>query len=97
MFGHASIEHLGDVGVVHQRQSLAFGFEPGQDLRGVHAGFDELDGDFAFDRLLLFGHPDRPHAPFADRFHQLVAAGDDRAGLLAGQKGPSRSMPPRTG
>ena len=34
------------------------------------------------DRLALFRHPDRAHAPFADLLQQLVAAGDDGAGLF---------------
>jgi len=33
-------------------------------------------------RLALLGHPNRAHATLADRFQQLVAAGDDGAGLL---------------
>ena len=32
--GRAGIEHPGDVGVVHQRQRLPLGLEPGDDLRG---------------------------------------------------------------
>jgi len=45
----SGIEHLGDVGVVHQGQGLAFGLETGDDLAAVDAGFDELEGHFALD------------------------------------------------
>jgi hypothetical protein len=30
------IEHFGDVRMVHESQRLALGFEPGNDLLGVH-------------------------------------------------------------
>ena len=53
----------------------------------VHAGLDELQGHLAPHRLRLLGHPDCAHASLADRFQQLVAAGDDGAGLLAGSVG----------
>ena len=42
--GRARIEHLGDVGVVHQRQGLAFGLEPGDHLPRVHPRLDDLQG-----------------------------------------------------
>jgi hypothetical protein len=47
--GRAAVEHLGDVGVVHQRQRLAFGFEPRDDLARVHAELDDLERDLAHD------------------------------------------------
>ncbi len=83
--GGAGVEDLGDVGVVHQGQGLAFGPEPGQDLAAVHAGLDELQRDRPPHRLGLLGHVDRAHAPLADRLEQLVRA-DDRAGDL-GRRG----------
>jgi hypothetical protein len=43
-----AVEHLGDVGVVHQGQRLPLGLEAVQHLPGIHAGLDELDGDEAF-------------------------------------------------
>ena len=61
--GGAGVENLGDVGVVHQGQGLAFGPEPGEDLAAVHAGLDELEGDRPPHRLGLLGHVDRAHAP----------------------------------
>ncbi len=82
--GGAGVQHAGDVGVVHQGQSLAFGLEAGDDLAGVHAGLDQLDGDEALDRLGLLGHPDAAHAALADRLDELVRA-DHRAGALRGR------------
>ena len=49
--GAAGVQHAGDVGVVHQRQGLALGLEAGDDLTGVHARLDDLEGHFAADRL----------------------------------------------
>ena len=60
---------------------LPFGLEPGNDGARIHPRFDDLEGHLPADRLLLFGHKDQPHAPFADRLHKLVHA-DDRAGTF---------------
>jgi hypothetical protein len=68
--------------VVHQSQGLALGLEAGDDLAGVHAGLDDLEGDLAVHGLALLGHPDLAHAAFADLLQQLVGA-DDGAGDLA--------------
>ena len=45
--GRPGIEHAGDVRVVHQRQGLPLGFEPGDDLPGIHARLDDLERDAA--------------------------------------------------
>ena len=52
--------------VVHQGQGLALGLEAGDHLAGIHPGLDDLERDPAPDRLLLLGHVDGAHAPFAD-------------------------------
>jgi hypothetical protein len=65
--------------MIHQRQRLPLGLEAGDHLPRVHSGLDELERDQPLDRLLLLGHPDRAHAPFADVLQQLV-----RADLCAG-------------
>ena len=62
--------------MVHQGQRLALGLEPGDDLAGVHAGLDDLEGHLAVDRLDLLGHEDQAEAAFADFLQQLVAADD---------------------
>ena len=46
---------------------------------GVHARLDDLQRHLAADRLVLLGHEDHAHAPFADLLQQLVRA-DLRAG-----------------
>src|SRR5436190_19379953 len=43
-------------------------------LDTVHARFDELEGDFATDGLMLLGDEHQAHAAFADLFHELVRA-----------------------
>ncbi len=58
--------------MVHHRQRLPLRLEPGDDLLGVHAQLDHLEGHFAADRLLLFGDIDHPAAAFADLLQQLV-------------------------
>ena len=63
---------LSDVGMIHQSDGLAFGLEAGDDLFGVHAQLDDLEGDAAADRHFLLGHPDAAHAAFTDFLEQLV-------------------------
>ena len=41
-------------------------------LAGVHARLDDLQSHLASDRLLLEGHVDDTHAPFADFLEELV-------------------------
>ena len=69
---------------------MPFGFEAGDDLSGVHAGFDDFQGDLAVDRLFLLGHVDDAHAAFADLLQEFVGADDgpfalgDRCGIESG-------------
>ena len=70
--GRAGVQHAGDIGVVHQGQGLPLGVEAGQRLLGVHAQFDDLQGDLANHRLGLLGHVDGAEAAFADLLQQLV-------------------------
>ena len=44
-FGGASLQHFGNVGMVHQRQRLPLRLETGDDLAGVHAQFNDLERD----------------------------------------------------
>ena len=60
--------------MIHHRQRLPLGLEPGDDLPGVHAQLDDLERDAAPHRLALLGHPDDAEAAFADLLQQLVAA-----------------------
>src|ERR1035441_6834345 len=77
----AGIEYLGNIGVVHERQSLSFGFKPGDDLPGIHAQLDDLEGDPAADGFLLLGHIDHPAPAFANLLQELVAP-NPLAGLV---------------
>ncbi len=52
--------------MVHDGQGLAFGFEPGDDLSGIHAGLDDLERDLSPDRVFLLRHEDRAHATLAN-------------------------------
>jgi len=66
------VEHFGDVGMVHQGESLALGLEARNDALGTHPQLDDFEGDAAADRLLLLCHVNRPTAAFADLLEQLV-------------------------
>ena len=79
--GRAGVEHFGDVGMVHQRERLAFGFEPRDHLPGVHAQFDDLERDTALQRLALFGHINGAETALADLLEQLVVV-DHSAGAF---------------
>jgi hypothetical protein len=54
----AGVEHLGDVGMIHQRRGLTLQFESLQNRARIHASLDELERDLALDRLGLPGDPD---------------------------------------
>ena len=43
--GPAGIVYLGDVRMIHHRQGLSLGLEPGHDFPGVHTRLDDLEGD----------------------------------------------------
>ncbi len=69
----ARIEHLGDVRMIHHRQRLPLGLEPGDDLLGVHAQLDDLERHAAAHRFGLLGHIDHAAAAFAHALQQFVA------------------------
>ena len=94
-FRRAGVQHLGDVRMVHQRQRLPLGLEPGDDALGVHAQLDDLERDAAADRFLLLGHINHAAAAFADLLEQFVAA-NPVAGFF-GQRNGSSGCPPQRG
>lgn len=53
----AALEDLRDIRVVHHGQSLTLGFEPGDDLCGVHARLDQFQCDLPTQRQRLLGQP----------------------------------------
>jgi hypothetical protein len=83
--GRAGVEHPGDVGVIHQRQSLALGLEASDDLLGVHAGLDHLERHLTAHRVRLLCQEHGTHAPLADRLHEPVGA-DAHAGSFEGAR-----------
>jgi hypothetical protein len=70
------IVDLGDVGVVHQRQRLPLGLEPGDHLLRVHPRLDDLQGHPPAHGPGLLGDVDDAHPPLADRLHQPVRPDD---------------------
>src|SRR5262245_48601069 len=76
----STIEHLGDVRMVHQSQGLPLRFEPSLRMFSADPSLDELDRDDTVDRLCLLGGPDSAHAAFANKFEQPVSTCNDDAG-----------------
>ena len=64
--GGPGIEHLCNVGVIHQGQRLALGLEAGDHLLRVHPQLDDLQRHLAAYGLFLLGHVHHGHAAFAD-------------------------------
>ena len=59
--------------MIHHRQRLPLGLEPGDDLLGVHAQLDDLERHAPPHRLGLLGDIDHAAPAFADALQQLVA------------------------
>ena len=78
----AGVKDFGDIRMVHQRQRLAFGFEPGDDAFRVHAQLDDLKRDVPADGLFLFGHINDAAAAFADLLQQFVIGQCGRRAFL---------------
>jgi hypothetical protein len=77
--------------MVHHRQRLPLGLEAGDHLSRVQSRLDDLQSHAPLDRLLLLGHVDYAHPPFADYLQELVGA-NARAkalgwGLIRGETG----------
>jgi hypothetical protein len=64
--------------MIHQRQCLPLLFKSREHLSRVHTGLDQLEGDFAFDRLGLLGDPNFAHATLSNFIDERVPARDDR-------------------
>jgi hypothetical protein len=72
--GRAGVQDLGDVRMVHERQSLPLGLEPRDDFPRIHAGLDDLECDPAADGVLLLGDEHEPKSTLTDLLQQLVGA-----------------------
>jgi hypothetical protein len=62
------VQNFGDVGMIHQGQSLPLRLEAGQHFLRPHTRLDELYSDQPLHRRGLLRHPNRAHAPFANVF-----------------------------
>ena len=58
--------------MIHNRQGLTLVLEAGDDLLRVHAELDDLEGDFAPDRLSLYGEIHHAAAALAEHFGEFV-------------------------
>ncbi len=72
-WGRATVDQVGDIGMSHQREGLALGFEPCDNLVGVHARLDDLERDHARNGMVLLGHEHLAESPFADRLDELCS------------------------
>ena len=70
--GCSRVEHLGDMGVLHECQGLSLRLEAGDDLATVHSRLDDLQCDATFDRAGLLSQVNDAHPAFADLLQKLV-------------------------
>ena len=83
VFGGATVEQAGDVGVFEAGEDLAFAAEAAEDEIGVEAGAHQFDGDFGFVLIVgANGEIDGAHASGADFADEPVGA--DAAPFHAG-------------
>ncbi len=68
----ATVENRRDGRVVHEGQSLPLRLETGDDLRRVHPGLDDLEGNLATNGLRLLREPDLTHATLAEALEKSV-------------------------
>src|SRR6266581_398505 len=85
-FGRTCIKHLGDAGVVHQRQCLPLGFKPGDHALRVHSRLDDFQSNPPADRGLLFSHVNHSVSTLTYLLEQLVMA-NAVAGFFADSPG----------
>ena len=74
IIGDPAVVYARDARVLHQRERLALGLEPDDDLRTVHPPLDHLQRHAAAHRLLLLGEVDRAHPAFAENVEDAVGA-----------------------
>src|SRR5262245_19846093 len=72
--GLTSIQHLGDMRMVHERQSLSLSLKASNHLARVHPWFDDLDSHLALHRRRLFSEEYNAEAAFADYLEQFIRA-----------------------
>src|SRR3974390_1356759 len=72
--GRPSIQHPGNVGMVHHRQSLTLGFKAGDHLACVHSQLNHLQRDAAVNGLLLLRNEDSTAPALPDFLQNLIPA-----------------------
>lgn len=65
VFRRAAVENPRNVGVIHDREGLAFGFEASDDGLCVHPELDDFECDDTTDGFLLLGRINFSTTPFA--------------------------------
>jgi hypothetical protein len=60
--------------MLHHGKGLTLGIQASQNLSGVHAQFDQLEGDASVNRLRLFGEPNLTHTTFPKELEEPVGA-----------------------
>ena len=76
-----SVKHLGDGGMIHDRQRLPLRLEALHDRLVVHPSLDQLQGNLPPHGRVLFGQPDLSHAAFTKLADELKALGKDLPGF----------------
>ena len=79
--------------MLHERERLALGLEARDEVTGVHAHLDQLDGDAAAHRLALLGFPHLAHAALADAADEVVGA-DARRRVVGKARGEALGSEP---
>ena len=94
--GDTDVEHLGDAGMIHHRDGLAFGFETRNHFGVADAGLDNFHRHAAADGMVLVGNEHKPEAAFADFFSNPVRTdrGADHVGPVIGSIAPVASIAP---
>ena len=72
--GCPAIQHACNARMIHERERLAFGFEPGHDALGVHAQLDHLNRNLAPNGFALLRPINDAEAPLADLLQKFVSA-----------------------
>ncbi len=80
--GHARVEDLGHVGVIHHGQRLLFGLKASDHRPRVHPRLDDLEGHPPPHRLDLLGQVDHAEPALAEDFEQFVWADESADHLL---------------
>ena len=60
--------------MIHQGEGLSLDVEAGENLMGVHADLDDLEGNLALDRLRLLRQVDNTHSSLTEDAQQPVRA-----------------------